>query len=273
MHASKQPCKLTRTYNLFIKVLDWGKVGLIETLKSLEEAEIHYFGAGFLPQVQDPLIFTFPLKKMRIVLFGFGSESSGVPESWMASKTSPGVNFIKITDYYLSHVIKIIKKHTDAEKLRKSKFEYEENEYTDIIIVSIHWGFKIHEHFQTFAHRLIDEANVDVIHGHSSHHVRAMEIYKGKPIIYGCGDFISDYEGIDGAYQSLRDDLAFMYFIDISKDKQLQKVVLSPTRLKNFRIQKAEGSDAEWLFTNYQRESAKFGLSLKQTGERFQFIF
>ena len=46
-----------------------------------------------------------------------------------------------------------------------------------------------------FAHRLID-AGVDVVHGHSSHHPRPIEVYRGKLILYGCGDTIDDYEGI-----------------------------------------------------------------------------
>ena len=42
----------------------------------------------------------------------------------------------------------------------------------------------------------IDECAVDMIYGHSSHHVRGMEHYKGKLIIYGAGDLYNDYEGM-----------------------------------------------------------------------------
>lgn len=34
------------------------------------------------------------------------------------------------------------------------------------------------------------------MHGHSSHHVKGAELYKGKLIIYGAGDLINDYEGL-----------------------------------------------------------------------------
>jgi poly-gamma-glutamate synthesis protein (capsule biosynthesis protein) len=37
-----------------------------------------------------------------------------------------------------------------------------------------------------------------------------MEVYKGKLILYGCGDFLNDYEGI-GGYEYYRDGLALMY--------------------------------------------------------------
>ena len=49
-----------------------------------------------------------------------------------------------------------------------------------------------------FAHRLIDAAGVDLVHGHSSHHAKGIEVYRGKLILYGCGDFLNDYEGISG---------------------------------------------------------------------------
>jgi poly-gamma-glutamate capsule biosynthesis protein CapA/YwtB (metallophosphatase superfamily) len=48
-----------------------------------------------------------------------------------------------------------------------------------------------------FARRLID-GGVDVIHGHSSHDLRPVEVYRGRLILYGCGDCIDDYEGISG---------------------------------------------------------------------------
>jgi poly-gamma-glutamate capsule biosynthesis protein CapA/YwtB (metallophosphatase superfamily) len=51
-------------------------------------------------------------------------------------------------------------------------------------------------------------------HGHSSHHTKAIEIYRSRLILYGCGDFLNDYEGI-GGYEEFRDDLALMYFPDM----------------------------------------------------------
>ncbi len=58
---------------------------------------------------------------------------------------------------------------------------------------------------------LIDLGAVDVVHGHSSHHVRPLEIYRGELTMYGAGDFLNDYEGIE-RNEGYRDDLALMYF-------------------------------------------------------------
>jgi poly-gamma-glutamate synthesis protein (capsule biosynthesis protein) len=49
-------------------------------------------------------------------------------------------------------------------------------------------GYDISSNDQQFAHKLIDEAGVDAIYGHSSHHVKGIEVYKEKLILYGCGD-------------------------------------------------------------------------------------
>ena len=48
--------------------------------------------------------------------------------------------------------------------------------------------------------------------GHSSHHALAIEIYCGKPILYGCGDFINGYEG-NKSCEEYRADLSVMYLL------------------------------------------------------------
>jgi poly-gamma-glutamate capsule biosynthesis protein CapA/YwtB (metallophosphatase superfamily) len=50
-----------------------------------------------------------------------------------------------------------------------------------------------------------------LVHGHSSHHPRPFEVYRRTSILYGCGDYLHDYEGISG-YEPFRDDLTLMYF-------------------------------------------------------------
>ena len=45
------------------------------------------------------------------------------------------------------------------------------------------------EFLVTFAHAMVD-AGADVFVGHGPHVLRGIEIYKGKPILYGLGDFI-----------------------------------------------------------------------------------
>jgi len=228
-------------------VMDWGHAGLQETMKSLALAKIKTAGAGAnIQQAQSPAIFEIE-GKGRVLLFSFADKSSGVPYSWMATENRPGVNML----YDLSK--KTVQQIASQVAAVKSK--------NDIVIASLHWGgnwgYEIPGEQQNFAHKLIDEANVDIIHGHSSHHPKGIEVYKSKTIFYGCGDFINDYEGISG-YEQYRDDLSLMYFITVNTSNgELERCQLVPTQIKKFRVNYADHTDAKWLADMLNREGRK----------------
>jgi poly-gamma-glutamate synthesis protein (capsule biosynthesis protein) len=96
---------------------------------------------------------------------------------------------------------------------------------------------------------------VDIVHGHSSHHVKGIEVHRGKLILYGCGDFIDDYEGITG-YEEFRDDLVLMYFPTLRiNDGTLISLEMVPLQIRNMRLQRASRKDVEWLAGTLERES------------------
>lgn len=118
-----------------------------------------------------------------------------------------------------------------------------------------------------FAHQLIDEADVDVVHGHSSHHPKGIEVYKDKPILYGCGDFLNDYEGISG-YEEFRDDLVLMYFVTLSPlSGKLARLEMTPMQIKRFRLNRPSVADIRWLQSTLDRESRKLGAAVELTEE------
>jgi poly-gamma-glutamate capsule biosynthesis protein CapA/YwtB (metallophosphatase superfamily) len=82
-----------------------------------------------------------------------------------------------------------------------------------VIVASMHWGgnwgYRTRDEETRFAHQLI-EHGIAVVHGHSSHHVKTAEIHSDRLVLYGCGDFLNDYEGISG-YEVFRSDLRLMY--------------------------------------------------------------
>ena len=86
-----------------------------------------------------------------------------------------------------------------------------------------------------FAHALVERADVSVIHGHSSHHPKAIEVYRDRLILYGCGDFLNDYEGIEG-YEKYRGDLVLMYFADIEPAGSLAALEIVPLLIRNFQL-------------------------------------
>lgn len=236
-------------------VLDWGYSGLAETLKTLARADIKTAGAGQnLKEVQTPAIMEVK-EKGRVIVFSLGSESSGIPPSWAALEDRPGVNLLDdLTDKTIQAIKGMI------QKLKKPG---------DIVVASIHWGsnwgYQIpHEQIE-FAHGLIDAADVDIIHGHSSHHVKGIEVYKERPILYGCGDFLNDYEGISG-YEGFRDDLSLMYFVSMNPATgRLARLQMTPTQIKKFSVNRASTADANWLRDVLHREGNKLGTQVELT--------
>jgi poly-gamma-glutamate synthesis protein (capsule biosynthesis protein) len=229
-------------------VLDWGYPGLEETLDTLHEAGLQTPGAGHnLEEARTPAIFDME-GKGRIIVFSIASETSGVPATWAARHDRAGVNFI--ADFSASSVRRI------AGQVKSLKRQ------GDIVVLSIHWGSNWGYHVpveqREFACQLIDEAGIDVIHGHSSHHPRGIEVYRNKAIIYGCGDFINDYEGI-GGLEYFRGDLSLMYFLEINPaNGELRGLEMVPHQIRKFRLKRASKQDAAWLKNTLHRESQEF---------------
>ena len=142
----------------------------------------------------------------------------------------------------------------------------------DITVASIHWGGNWGYHIapaqRAFAHALIERADVDIVHGHSSHHAKAIEVYRDRLILYGCGDFLNDYEGIKG-YEHFRDDLALMYFatIDVSNG-HLVRLEMTPLQIRKFRLNLATSKDAQWLSRTLTREGKALGTQVELVAEK-----
>jgi len=233
-------------------VLDWGRAGLSETLATLAHLGIKMAGAGRnLDEAAAPAVLDFH-SKGRVLVFSFALPSSGVPESWTATRESAGVNVL--SDLSLSGVARI------AEQVERTRRP------GDVILVSIHWGSNWGYHVaaaeQRFAHALIDDAGVSIVHGHSSHHPKGIEVYRDRLILYGCGDFLNDYEGIHG-YEEYRGDLALMYVAGVdAASAAVVSLEIVPLQIRNFRLARPSSQDVEWLQQTLDRESRRFGVKV-----------
>ncbi|MEW5817588.1 MAG: CapA family protein [Spirochaetota bacterium] len=242
--ASIDFCSLANNH-----ILDWGYSGLIETLAALKKVNLKIAGAGRnLGEAETPAVMEIA-GKGRVIVFSFGSTSSGIYSTWAATADRPGVNLLQdFSDETVRHI---------REKVSAVK------QKGDIAVASIHWGgnwgYEIPPIQTKFAHKLIASAGINVVHGHSSHHVRAIEVYQEKPIIYGCGDFLNDYEGI-GGYEAFRDDLALMYFVSMDPSTgSLVGLQMTPLQIKHFKMNRASSADGLWLKETLNREGKKFG--------------
>lgn len=233
-------------------VLDWREAGLIETLESLAAAGIETAGAGRNgEEAAAPAVLPIG-GGGRVVIHAFACASSGVPKQWAATSKRPGVNFVDDVD------------SDDLERLPRSvTFDKRPG---DIVICSIHWGpnwgYEIEARHRRAAHAFIEQG-ADIVHGHSSHHPKAIEMYQGRPILYGCGDFLNDYEGI-GPRDQYRSDLALAYLpaLDLETGR-LKTLDMVPLRIRKFRLDRAPADDTRFLAQDFDRECRRFGLSVR----------
>ena len=229
-------------------VLDWGPEGLRDTLASLERLQIKTAGAGrTLGDAEAPAALKVE-DRGRVLLFAFACPSSGTPQSWAATPTRPGVNFLpELSDGSAMRI---------AEQIERVRHP------GDVALVSLHWGSNWGyetDGQRSFAHSLIDKSGISIVYGHSSHHAKAIEVYRGRLILYGCGDFLNDYEGISG-HDDYRGDLALMYFVDVNTpDGTIDAVEIVPFQVRKFQLARASGLDVDWMQQTLDRESRVLG--------------
>ncbi|MFB6945483.1 MULTISPECIES: CapA family protein [unclassified Streptomyces] len=229
-------------------VLDFGPRGLHETLDALADAGLRTAGAG-RDEVRARQPAIVPLGAGgRVLVFSFGMPSSGIPKNWAATAQRVGVDVLAEPSAAAASAF--------ADRLRQVRRP------GDIAVASIHWGpnwgYDISRSEVRFAHALLD-AGVDVVHGHSSHHPRPLEVYRDRFILYGCGDLVDDYEGI-GGYESYRDDLRVLYLVSVEADTgRLVDARMVPLQARRMRLEHASPEDTEWLRAVLDRRSREFG--------------
>ena len=90
--------------------------------------------------------------------------------------------------------------------------------------------------------------------------MKGIEVYNDKLILYCCGDFLNDYEGILDWYKEFRGDLSLMYFADLQPTTgRIVFLRMMPMQTKRFRINNGSKQDSEWLRNVLCREGDKFG--------------
>lgn len=217
-------------------LLDLGREGLTETLDVLSAAGLASAGAGRdLEAAWRPA--AVPVAGGgRVLVFSMGAPSSGIPPSWSATGDRSGVAALREP---LADQAPMV-----LDRIRRWRRE------GDRVVASVHWGsnwgYEIDDDQVGFAHALID-GGVDVVHGHSSHHPRPIELHRHRPILYGCGDLINDYEGIAG-HETYRADLRLLYLVDLDRRTgALAGLRMVPFQAHRLRLRSASPADTEWL--------------------------
>ncbi|MBX6421665.1 MAG: CapA family protein [Nevskia sp.] len=170
MNPDNLPCLQTAGIDACVPsnnhVLDWGFEGLRETLERLAQAGIRTAGAGLdLVAARAPAELPLP-GGGRVLLFAAATPDSGVPDDWAAGAARMGVHRLReLSADALRGIVERVHAHKRP---------------GDLVVCSIHWGgnwgYKIPSTQRAFAHGLIEQGGVDLVHGHSSHHFKAIEV-------------------------------------------------------------------------------------------------
>ncbi len=184
-------------------ILDFKEAGLRDTQANLSKLGILYGGVGIEIEAMKPTIVDIPIlsndqKLNKIIIFS----ASDHYHYWAATPTKAGI-------FYLDY--------DDSASVEKaiSLFKSYKRTYPDsFIILSYHWGSnwesQIPQWKRSLSTRLFD-SGIDLIHGHSAHHVESGETINGKVVFYSLGDLIDDY-AIDEVY---RNDIGMIVTLDI----------------------------------------------------------
>ncbi|MBI5629580.1 MAG: CapA family protein [Elusimicrobia bacterium] len=149
--------------------MDYGTEGFLDTLAAVKKRGFIAVGGG--KNIEQA-------EKLRIIernglRVGFlGLTSTFPPEAW-ARRKKPGVAYSNFKRF--------------PELIRRAKKD------CDILVVSFHGGTELalepNQIQKAFAHMAVD-AGADLILGHHPHVLQAVELYKGKTILYSLGNFL-----------------------------------------------------------------------------------
>jgi len=236
-------------------VLDWGAKGLDETLRTLDAMAMPHAGAGRnLAEAWRPARLARP-DGGHVVVASLGIATSGVPRDWAAQPGTPGVAYLEgQLDLCVEQVAAAVRAAKGA---------------GDIAICSIHWGsnwgYDIAPADVALARALIDRAGIDIVHGHSSHHPKQIAVHRGRPIFFGCGDLINDYEGI-ADYDRFGPRLVALYAVAID-GTTIRDVHILPFRLRRFRLERASEADTRFLADTITGHSQALGTEWTPMGD------
>ncbi|MCL4487447.1 MAG: CapA family protein [Chloroflexi bacterium] len=170
---------------------DYGWEALNDTIERLDKVGIGHSGAGKnIMQARKPAILE--IGGMTVGLLSY-TANVNTPMGFKASAEREGLNPMRISPFFLpDHV-----NDEDIETMHEDVGTWKRE--TDFLAVSCHWGLSeggthtVTRHQEVIAHHAVD-AGADLVIGHHSHALQAIEIYKEKAILYSLGNFVFSLE-------------------------------------------------------------------------------
>ena len=243
--------------------LDFCEEGLVDTVRTLKKEGIAFAGAGeSRDEATRPAVLQLPsqrkFKGEQVVEANDSSHevliysASDHPQEWGS------ISSFHLIDYSLS-----------TRKRLKQLLNQLNAPSPALKIFSVHWGpnysWRPSPNIRSLAHFLVDECGVDIIHGHSSHHIQGVEVYKKSLIIYGCGDFVDDY-AVDEEY---RNNMSAVWRVHVKEDGMKlkpKKLEVFPTAIRGFQAHRLDvgEKDHDWVCEKVRKLSSYFDTSFEK---------
>lgn len=161
-------------------MMDYGPQGLVDTLMTLEQAKIPYFGAGrTLAEARRPALITVGGVRFAFLGYFFLGTRNIEPPQVYATETTPGVagHFSDIA----------VMERMLREDILAAKAQ------ADVVLPYFHWGIEstyAPQPYQLQLARVAIEAGAAGVLGSHPHVLQAMELHQGAPAIYSLGNFV-----------------------------------------------------------------------------------
>ncbi|MDS0282535.1 CapA family protein [Haloarcula onubensis] len=228
-------------------LLDFEEPALCDTLGALSAVDIAHSGAGRDERAAWAPV-TVPVGDLTVA---FVSATDNTPE-YAAGPDSPGVARTELDD------------PTERGKLARAVDDTLATD-PDLLVASLHWGpnmtTEVFDSHREVGHWLL-ERGVDVVHGHSAHVFKAVEVAEEGLLMYDCGDFLDDY-AVDDV---LRNDRSFLFELTVSEDGTPQELRLVPVEIRNCAVHLADGEVAKWCREAMRQRSRDFGTEFAREG-------
>ncbi|CRG84340.1 hypothetical protein PISL3812_01637 [Talaromyces islandicus] len=179
----------------------------------------------------------------------------------------PMFHLIDYSENSKAHLRRVVEKYSSGSTSSSDGGGASSEQSPSLKIFSIHWGpnYSWHpaDNIRSMAHFLVFECGIDIVHGHSSHHIQGVECpAPGKVIIYGCGDFVDDY----AVHAKYRNDLGAVYRVVVREEGRSEnetgpaaasskkltpfRLEIFPTRIKLFQahlLNDTRDKDHKWV--------------------------
>lgn len=229
--------------------LDFRTKGLLETLHTLHEHDIHFTGAGIdLEEALAPAIITH--KGVRFGMAGYCDHQC----DFAAGPHTPGMAYINLDD------------EEQSQRIFRTALNILLDAQVDWPILSLHWGPNMasrpSEKFKRLAHNLVD-MGWKIIFGHSAHVFQGIEIYKGCPIIFAAGNLVDDYY-VDPAFKN---DHQLLFELELSSSS-LYSIRLHPVFIEACHTRLATGKQFELIVNSMTTLCSEMGTQVKRKGDK-----